>query len=622
MFGRTSLAAFWLPARGWRFFGCALLVWVAMAPANAATSDGQLIVIDRAISVASSSVRFPATANGVPVTLPDDWARSRPGYEGSVWYRTVFGLSGAAVPDQLLALYVDRACSVLQVQLNGYLIYSGGRTVEPASRNCASPQLVSLPPALLRSQGNVLDLRVHGYALERVAARQSAGGLSRIELGLESTLDSRHAARIFWGVTWVEASSLFLIGLGCVLLAVGWLNKREAYFLYLGWLSLAWVLHSLAASAGTLPWRGDVVEFMLCSVWAVLLALAVQFFLAFAGLGSRVIENLIALQWVLLPLSLLLVGPDHLFDAARVWYVAMAIELVGVMGIYLAVTRRQRPQDFGPMVLTVATGGAVLLEELGVQAGLIETATFPLAQIVVPLLFIGVGTRIFLMFAKALRTTEEDRNRVAGQLHRLTAEMEARVEQLTAVRVGEFTELERKRIASDLHDDLGAKLLTIVHTGDTARIPQLAREALDEMRLSVRGLAGKAVRLDDAIADWRAEVIGRLSQASIEGRWDTVAVVDPPMLSARTFMQLTRILREAVSNVIKHSGATQCEVRCAVDGDTLRLTVQDDGRGIDADLSRGQGMSTMKRRAKRMNGQCLVESRPGRGVVISLTVAM
>ena len=107
----------------------------------------------------------------------------------------------------------------------------------------------------------------------------------------------------------------------------------------------------------------------------------------------------------------------------------------------------------------------------------------------------------------------------------MSTEMEARVEQLTVQRVEEltarrveqFTQQERRRIASDLHDDLGAKLLTIVHTSDSARIPQLAREALDEMRLSVRGLAGKPVRLDEALADWRAEVMTRLQQADGRG---------------------------------------------------------------------------------------------------------
>ena len=142
------------------------------------------------------------------------------------------------------------------------------------------------------------------------------------------------------------------------------------------------------------------------------------------------------------------------------------------------------------------------------------------------------------------------------------------------------------------------------------------------MRLSVRGLAGKPVRLDDALADWRAEVVGRLTQADIDPVWHPPSDGVSHLLPARAFMQLTRILREAVSNVIKHSAAKRCEVHCIVEDGNLRLRVRDDGRGISADLQRGQGMSSMKRRAKQMAGQCLVESRPGLGVVISLTVPL
>jgi two-component system, NarL family, sensor histidine kinase UhpB len=353
----------------------------------------------------------------------------------------------------------------------------------------------------------------------------------------------------------------------------------------------------------------------------VLLALAVQFFLSFAGLRSRMIENVVALQWVVLPVSLMLVGPEHLFAAALFWYFVLALELSAVMAIYLVVTRRQRPQDFGPMALTIAAGEIALAAELAVQSGWTPMPAFSILIIVLPLLFAGVGTRLFLMFARALHATEADRNRLAHELKALTAEFDVRVEHLTATRVDQFTERERKRIASDLHDDLGAKLLTIVHTSDAARIPQLAREALEEMRLSVRGLAGRPVRLDDALADWRAEIIGRLTQAGIETLWDHPADLSY-MLPARLFMQLTRVLREAISNVIKHSGATHCEVRSTIEDGNIVLTVRDDGRGIAADLHRGQGMSSMKRRAKKMNGQCLVESRPGYGVVISLTVPL
>jgi two-component system sensor histidine kinase UhpB len=612
----TALVA----SKVWQALSFFLVAVWATAQAMAAPEATPTITIDRALSVASAEGRYPAGEAAAGVSLPDNWAQSRPGYEGSVWYRVGFGLGEEALPDELLALYIERACSNLQVWMNRQLIFSGGRMAEPVTRNCGRPQLVTLPPGLLRPKDNVLDIRVQGHSLQHVASREEAGGLSRIELGLQSTLRSMHAARLYWGSTWLDTSGLTLIGLGCVLIAVGWLNKREVYFSYLGWLSLAWAFGSLASSSRDMPWANDVTEFLMCSFWAVLLALAVQFFLTFAGRRSRIIEDMSALQWVLLPVSLMLAGPDRLFDVARIWYVILSLELLGVMGIYLAITRRQRPQDFAPMAVAVAAGTLALFVELGVQTGVIEQPSFSLAQVIVPFLLMAVGIRLFLMFARALRVTEDDRNRVAGQLHRLTAELQARVEQLTEQRVGQFTEQERKRIASDLHDDLGAKLLTIVHTDDSARVPQLAREALEEMRLSVRGLAGKSVRLDDAIADWRAEIMDRLGQSSIEARWDNAALTEPPLLSAHLHMQLTRVLREAVSNVIKHSAAAHCEVSCTVNEGLLRLTVRDDGRGIEVELNSGQGMSTMKRRAKRMSGQCLVESRPGFGVVISLTV--
>ena len=97
-------------------------------------------------------------------------------------------------------------------------------------------------------------------------------------------------------------------------------------------------------------------------------------------------------------------------------------------------------------------------------------------------------------------------------------------------------------------------------------------------------------------------------------------------MSARAFVQTTRILREAVSNIIKHSGASHCKVRCTIDPQEIGLVVQDNGRGIplelDGRLDRGHGMSSMKHRAKQMHGQCLVESGPGYGTVIRLTLPL
>lgn len=588
-----------------------------------------VVRLEKALSVVGDMPVLPVDS-AAAVALPDRWSVTHPGHDGIVSYRTAFKFAESVLPGDLLALYVEQACSDIQVLLNGHLIFSSGRMVEPVSRNCQRPQLITLPPALLSARANIVDLRLQGYALERVGSMRRAAALSTIELGLQSELTARHAGRMFWEPTWIRGSSLVLTGLGCLMLAIGWLHRREVYFVYFGWLCLGCALMSAVSWALDLPWPNAVTEFLLCSGWPVLLACAVQFLLSFAGLRSRIIENVLAVQWVLVPLSLVIAGGEHLFVVANVWYGLLSLELAGVVGIYLLTIRTRRPRDFAAVLLTAAIGFAALVWELATQWGWIEPRPISVAECVLPLLLVYVGARLFLTFAQAMRETVADRNRLAEQLRRMGEEMEGRVEQLTAQRVEQltarrveqFTVLERRRIASDLHDDLGAKLLTIVHTTDGARVPQLAREALDEMRLSVRGLAGKPVRLENALGDWRAEVMGRLEQAGINAFWTHPEEELPQTLSARVFMQVTRILREAISNVIRHSEASSCEIKCRVSSTTLRILVRDDGRGISVDLRQGLGMTTMKRRAKKIEGQCLVESRPGAGVVISLTVPL
>jgi signal transduction histidine kinase len=278
------------------------------------------------------------------------------------------------------------------------------------------------------------------------------------------------------------------------------------------------------------------------------------------------------------------------------------------------------------MVWILLGVGSLVLVQLAVQQGLLPLPSVPLLYVVLPVLFLSIGWRLLQVFGRALHDAEVARNSLESRVQEATAEIEHNFTQLSELRVEQVTERERKRIAADLHDDLGAKLLTIVHTSESERISTLAREALEEMRLSVRGLTGKPMRLADALADWRAETVSRLGQTNIEADWAGPADEVEHLLSARTYVQTTRILREAVSNIIKHSGASHCKVRTSVSDADFGLMVQDNGKGIpmelDGRLDRGHGMSSMKHRAKQMRGQCLVESGPGYGTVIRLTLPL
>jgi signal transduction histidine kinase len=599
----------------------ALWVLLVTGVVHAAT-----LTIDSAQAIASNGARFPVTGTPTPVQLPDDWAATHPDHDGAVWYRATFSQPADLAADDLLALYIERACSNLEVHLNGRRIFSGGRMAEPITRNCYRPQLISLPAVLLEQPTNVLDIQVQGSALRHVSARTRAGGLSALQIGPAAEMAALYEQRQFWSITTVQITGITLIALGGFLLILSWINRSEVFLLYFGSLLIGWALLSLRVWWPHWPWETRSFELLVCSAFAPVVAMAVQFLLSYAGAPSRRVAVGLALQCVLVPISLAASAADQLYLVANAWYLLMAAELLTAIAVYLRLAWKHDRGDFWPMGLTLGCMGALVLLELAVQYGWLPAQAVQPLNFALPLLLLGIGSRLLQVFGRALQAAEVNRQQLEKRVMDATVEIERNFAQLSALRVEQVTEKERKRIAADLHDDLGAKLLTIVHTSDSERISTLAREALEEMRLSVRGLTGRPVQLADALADWRAETVSRLGQANIEADWRNPLEEVDQQLSARVFVQTTRILREAVSNIIKHSGASQCKVRTSVDAQHFGLLVQDNGKGIamelDGKLDRGHGMSSMKHRAKQLLGQCLVESGPGYGTVIRLTIPL
>lgn len=579
-----------------------------------------------AFNVESPAPHFPDSKMPRLVALPDDWAVSRPGHAGPVWYRVNFDAPGAPEGGQLLALYIDRVCASFEVQLNGQVVHRDGSMSQPAARNCQRPQLISLPAALLHAKGNLLDVKVLGHPLEHVASHQRAGGLSVLDVGPYEQLAATHSRNAAWRVTLPQVVSATLMLLGCMLVVMGWRHRKDSYLAYFGALSGAWAVVTARLWWPEVPLPPPWSEVMLTALAAFVVLCAVQFLLRYADRRYTWVTVAVWLQFLLVPAAVLMFGQEHVFQVARVAYALLVAQTLAAVAYYLKVTRAEQPGEFWPMALLLGTMMLLVASEfIAVQ----HAAAAPLgdmAHVAIPMVFVALGLRLVKHYARALHIAEEGRMTLEARIREATAEIERNFAQLAELRVEQVTERERKRIASDLHDDLGAKLLTIVHTSDSERISTLAREALEEMRLSVRGLTGKPVRLIDALGDWRAEVVSRLAQAGIEADWSAPGEEAPHTLSARAYVQTTRVLREAVSNIIKHSSASHCAVNCVVGDSDFQLVVQDNGRGIplelDGRLDRGHGMSSMKHRAKQLQGQCLVESAPGYGTVIRLTLPL
>jgi two-component system sensor histidine kinase UhpB len=598
-----------------------------------ADASAASIALREAWVTTGSGKLFPVNMPGEVVSLPDEWAHSRPDYQGSVWYRFRFDAPLSSTNDALLAAYIDRACTSLDVLLNGQLLYRSGHGQQPGARQCYESHVVPLPQFLLRPGDNQLDLKVSGLPLNQVSARQRAGGLGTVRIGAWSELLTRHEEQVFWAVTVSQIIAGILVVLGMFALGMAWV-RRLPYLGYFGLLTLTW-----AALTGRLWLTGitvptQVLEVTIACLFALMTAFGVKFLLGYAGHGlhgphepgrERIVHRILLAQVLLMPLCLAPSG-SHVFVVSRFWYVVLSAEMFAAIVYFLWHAGRSRRAEFWLMSGTLGVVTALVGVELVFQHGLIDVWGWNVTYFVMPMLFAAVAFRLIQVYARALQTAEGARVQLESRVQEISAEIERNFTQIAELRVEQIAEKERKRIAADLHDDLGAKLLTIVHTSESDRISTLAREALEEMRLSVRGLTGRPMRLPDALADWRAEVVSRLGQAGIEVEWrHPHDVMDEP-LSARTYVQTTRIIREAVSNVIKHSGASHVVIQAEVGDHDFQIIIQDNGKGIalelDGRLDRGHGMASMKHRAKQLNGQCLVESGPGFGTVIRMTLPL
>jgi signal transduction histidine kinase len=434
-------------------------------------------------------------------------------------------------------------------------------------------------------------------------------------------------------LTLPQALDVCLLLIGGVLLALGAANRRDRHLARFGALALAWALLDAPL------WLDPSIDgrWLLPSIAQPLVALtAVRFFLHHAGSRNAWIDAGLMAQLFLVPISLLVLWGLRAAAPSQtlaVWTAPLTLEVAVAALFCLRAERYRRPASFRVMAALLA-----LVALAGVAGWTAPWLDLPpwagaLAHLATPLALALAGLLLLRQGGSASAPSEETRaqvdqrveQRVEQRVREAAVEIERNFRQLSELKIERVTERERKRIAADLHDDLGAKLLTIVHTSENDRISTLAREALEEMRLSVRGLTGKAVQLSDALGDWRIEVVSRLAQAGIETEWSAPEDL-PQRLSARAYVQTTRILREATSNIIRHSGATYCHVRALVADGDFQFVVQDNGKGIaserDGRLDRGHGMATMKQRAKQLHGQCLVESVLGFGTVIRLTLPL
>jgi signal transduction histidine kinase len=226
------------------------------------------------------------------------------------------------------------------------------------------------------------------------------------------------------------------------------------------------------------------------------------------------------------------------------------------------------------------------------------------------------GESIVIRFAqrgRRLFTSEDARltQRVVEQLRRAVAYDKA---------VERGRGEERLRLAQDLHDDIGARLLTLMYKAASPEMEDYVRHTLQDLKTLTRGLAASNHRLSHAAAEWKADLSQRLTAAQVELSW-SCEIDNDVLLSVTQWSALTRVLRELVSNAIAHSQAQRVDIDFRLDNDRLHLIVSDNGVGRDPkSWSHGLGLGGVRKRIKQLGGEVEWRDFYPHGISCSVTV--
>jgi signal transduction histidine kinase/ligand-binding sensor domain-containing protein len=235
-----------------------------------------------------------------------------------------------------------------------------------------------------------------------------------------------------------------------------------------------------------------------------------------------------------------------------------------------------------------------------------------------------------------LRRSEDERRLAEAALERSREERLAELERV------------RTRIATDLHDDIGSSLTQIAvlsqaahsqaeHAGNSnpaplQRISDVSIELVNAMSDIVWAINPRRDNVRDLVQRMRRFASDVFTAKGIRFEFRAPATESKVPIGANIRREVFAIFKEAVNNVVRHSGAERAGIKLEIDDEKLTIEISDGGKGFDAetlmhmsqppDTSGGNGLINMGRRASELGGHCEIISQPGQGTVVKLDVPL
>lgn len=565
----SSLRRYLLPL-SLAIVAAALLVFYWPGAGNA----DYVFVTQAEISASDSFERPDSSSQWRNIPLPRSWLRDELHSSDArhAWYRVP--LPAQAHDNNWNQLLILRHMMNLEVWLDDrYLGSAGPVTPTRSQRNWNRPVMWTIPQSWITGEDQTLYFRVH--------SEPKFGVMSPLILGDYRSVSKRYGINHFLQIDLVRIGLMALLFIGAASL-FAWIKTYQQRWLLMVLMSTGWSLPLLYIVAPSVSFAE--FDFLRLSHWGTatgaicLLAFIYAFYLN---------TPLHRLRWLIaLPVihgALLAITPDS--QVVNIGSAGQLLAQTLFVILVVKLLRHRSAQD--RKVLAVVAGLSVMLLAAMHDVSLVMSANverwrwdMPVSYITQPLMLMILAWLGLSAFIEGLRelsrlnrtlksrlvAAEEDIRQVYAQQENLEREIRL--------------EAERETVYRDLHDDLGARLLSLVLKTDQGSARDLARSALQDLRDIVSRVLADEQLVSAVLADSMAEHEARANILEKTFSWQIDDELDSQTLDGRRILNIRLLLRELIGSCLRLPDARSLSFSATLDHhDHLNINLCHDGSG-------------------------------------------
>jgi len=590
----------------WRYLGVLLLAALSLAFALSRLMDTGARVRDAGVQRFDSALRVIGdTESGpVPMRLPGNCHAHD---ECVHAYRIRFEHAPAA--DGQAALYVPQYTGRMQVSLNGVPLMDSTLAETSLRQGQGAPQMAGVPGNLLQPGPNEIDLVL--------TARLGSGAIGPVFIGPEEQLRDDYEAAHFLVVVLSRLMDGALLAIGSILLLIWLARRQDQLYLLCGMISLSFLLTSLSPLIA-----GAFGSFLLVPVNTlrfVAACLLLPFVWQLVGRSPPVRTRWFLVPGVLMVVAFLALPAEWAMFLLPALFMPLALGLA-TLALWELWRAGVRGGDRTALTLLVAVGVlmALAIRDQWVIGTGFGRAHVLLARFNAPILVFIMGAILLRSFAEGLSLLEDFNARLRRDVAAAREQLQQAFERERVQAQRETLAAERMRLMGDLHDGIAGQLVSIVSLSERGEGPvaeevsRACHGALTDLRLVVDSMEDFGDDLGMMLVAFRDRIEPQLRRSGMRLEWKVHGLPDLPGLSPALTLGLFRLLQEAVSNAMRHSGSEVVVIESPpAPGQGVRLVVRDHGTGGARPRRGHYGMENMRRRAGDLGAQLTVESDAG-----------